>query len=191
MLTARAFERFIVDQTPLTATFLDHAARGLRAADLLPSGPRGLYAHPLEVSTVAIFLLGLAASDSPARVPVEAARYAALRPSWSGNYGTGSHDTLKPFDHCETAGAALERVLTGLPAADDIESVEVFRSWPRVVIHAGARTGFYGYAGIIDARAAGFRATAASVRFHFNASLLSLLADALREEADETGALVK
>lgn len=183
-MVGKDLERALALFAPLSIAALDHTGRALRSASLLPLGGRGIQAPHVTAQHASHMLIGAAASDVPQDAPAHVQIYAPLLPSWSGKLSNGRPDLLRPFGGYGTFGAALTAILSDPELADTVSEVMIYRSWPRAIIvgENPLHTGYYGFASYEEAQAAGHRATACALVFHWAGSVLSQLALDLMDE---------
>ncbi len=189
-MIVRQLEITLAAITPHSAGTLDHVARALRTAGLIPNAGRGGNAPDITPQQAGSFLLGLAASASPQQAGVKAAEYAALSAAPSRFLASdGKPPPVGEFAGCSALGEAMQAILGSQELAHSIEEVRVYRSWPLVAIKTkGGDTYVYGHTTHEAARSAGYHSGLAAVVCILEGGLLHQLAiDIAEEDEDDTG----
>ena len=75
-MTGKELEVLLAEHTSLSASFLEHVGRAMRAADMLPTGGRGLHAPDLTAGHVANYLLGVTTADISQQAAEQARKWA-------------------------------------------------------------------------------------------------------------------
>lgn len=128
-MTGKELERFLGQLATYSLIRLDAVGRALRAADLLPTGGRGLAAASLDPTHVANFLIAMSLEGTPSKAASRVPEYRHLR--------------LKAPKQgaVETFGEMIDALLTqGVGRA----SVSIVREYPRATVTINGQTAVFG-----------------------------------------------
>ncbi|MCW0235305.1 MAG: hypothetical protein OJJ21_17025 [Ferrovibrio sp.] len=124
-MIARRFEDAVRRFSPFSQSTIDHTARQLREAGMLPIGGRGNAAPEITPQHAASFLAALAAPRL-----IEAASFAAkinrMKPTNGDEYG---------FAGARTFGDAFSAILSDDKRRLAVAKVQICRDWPYAAIH--------------------------------------------------------
>lgn len=184
-MNSRELENDLASFSTCSPATIDHTARALREAGLLPVGGRGPHAPQLSSAHVANMLIALGA---PRIADVQQFTIDRINMPHARNWAQYDNDEMPgPFAGAKTFGEALKAILEDPHHKHPVAFVIICKDWPYAAIHIKGREDKpheYGYIRFKVARDSGFHTAPIRSEMRINIGVLQQLA---MELAGETG----